>query len=45
MEYNEGIHKMEVHSNAGLPKEDRKISINDLTIHLEELEEQRQSPE
>ena len=29
-------------SNAGLPEEDRKIS-NDLTLHLEELEEEQQT--
>ena len=31
----------EVHSNSGLPEKDRNIS-NNLTLHLQELEEQQQ---
>ena len=36
-----GSPEWEVHSNTGLPKEDRKSQINDLTLYLQELEEQR----
>ena len=32
----------EVHSDTDLPKKDRNISINNLTLHLQELEEQQQ---
>ena len=38
MRHSKGSPEGEVHSNTGLPKEDRKI-LNNLTLHLQELEE------
>ena len=35
--------KREVHSNTGLPRETRKIQINNLTYHLKELEKEEQT--
>ena len=43
MGHSEGSTERKVHSHTDLPKEDRKI--NNLTLHLYELEEQQQSPE
>ena len=34
----------EVYSDTGLPQKNRKSQINNLTIHLQELEEQQQRP-
>ena len=34
---------MEVHSNTGLTKKDRTFQINNLTLCLQELEEQQQT--
>ena len=43
MDHREGSPQREVHTNTGLPK--KEISqINNLTLHLQELEEQQQSP-
>ena len=33
----------EVHSNMRLPKEDKNSQMNNLTLHLKELEEQQQT--
>ena len=44
MGHNDGNPEGEVHNNTGIPKEDRKFQINNLTLYLTELEEQ-QSPE
>ena len=41
--HSKGSPEKEAHSNTGIPKEDRKISINNLTLHLKELEEQQQT--
>ena len=42
-----GCHKSsaqrEIHSNAGLPQKRRKVSINNLTHHLNELEKNKQN--
>ena len=32
--------KGKVHSNTGIPKETRKIQINNLTLHLKQLEKE-----
>ena len=37
MGQSEGSPEREVHSNTGVPKEDRKISINNLTLYLKGL--------
>ena len=42
MVHKEGSPEREVHSNTGLPKKDRK-TINELTLHLQEVEEQQQT--
>ena len=41
----EGSPEREVHSNTGLPKKIETFQINNLTLHLQELEEQQQNPE
>ena len=41
MRHCEGSPDREVHSNIGPPKEHKNIS-NNLTLHLQELEEQQQ---
>ena len=33
-----------VHSNTGLPQEQEKSQINNLTLHIKELEKEEQSP-
>ena len=43
MGHSEGIPKREVHSITGLPKKIEKSQRNNLTLHLEELEEQQQT--
>ena len=40
---NAGSPESETPSNTGLPKKDRNIQINNLTLHLQELEEQQQT--
>ena len=37
-----GSPEREVHSNTGIPKKNRNISKNNLTLHLQELKEQQQ---
>ena len=41
MGHSKGSPERDVHSNTSLPKKDRNIS-NNLTLHLQELEEQQQ---
>ena len=43
MGYSKGSPEREVHSNAGLPKRIETFQINNLTLHLQELEEQQQT--
>ena len=38
----QGSTEREVHSNKGLPEEMEKSQINNLTLHLQKLEEQQQ---
>ena len=45
MRHREGGLEGEVHSNTGLPKKIETFQINNLTLHLQELEEQQQNPE
>ena len=45
MGHSKGSPEREVHSTTGLPKEDRKTSDKQCSPHLQELEEQKQSPE
>ena len=40
MGQSEGSPEREVHSNRGLPKGGRKSQINNITFHLQKLEEQ-----
>ena len=40
MGHSEGSSEREVQNKTGLPKEDTKIQRNELTLHLQELEEQ-----
>ena len=42
MRHSEGSPEREVHSNTGLPKKDGNFSKNNLTLRLQELEEQQQ---
>ena len=42
MGHSEGSPEREIHRDAGLPKKDRNISNKNLTLHLQELEEQQQ---
>ena len=42
MGHSKGILEREIHSNTGLPKKNRTFQINNLTRHLQELEEQQQ---
>ena len=42
MGHSEGCPEREVHSNTGLPKKIETFQINNLTLHLQELEEQQQ---
>ena len=42
MGQSEGSPEREVHSNTGLPKKDGNFSKNNLTLRLQELEEQQQ---
>ena len=44
MGHSEGRPEREVHSDTGLPKKDRSISNNNLTLNLQELEEQQSKP-
>ena len=44
MGHSEGSPEREVHSNRGLPKGGRKSQINNLTLHLQEPEEQKTRP-
>ena len=43
MGHSEGSPEREVHSNTGLPKKDRNISINNLTLQMQELQEQQEA--
>ena len=43
MGYNEGSPEKEVHSNTGLPKKTATFQINNLTLHIQEREEQQQT--
>ena len=43
MGHSEGSPEREVHSHTGLPKEIEKSQINNLTLHLQVLEEQQQT--
>ena len=43
MGHSKGSPEREVHSNTGLPNKDRISQINNLTQHLQELEEQQQT--
>ena len=43
MGHNKARTEREVHSHTGLPKEIEKSQINNLTLHLQELEEQQQT--
>ena len=43
MTHSKGSPEREVHSNTGLPNKDRISQINNLTQHLQELEEQQQT--
>ena len=45
MRHSEGTTEREVYSNTGLPKKIEKSQINNLTLHLQGLKEQQQSPE
>ena len=42
MGYSEGSPEREVHSDTGLSKKDRTFQINNLSLQLQELEEQQQ---
>ena len=42
MGHSEGSPEKQVHSNIGLPKKIEAFQINNLTLHLQELEEQKQ---
>ena len=42
MGHSKGSPEREVYSDTGLPKKNKKDQLNNLTIHLQELEEQRQ---
>ena len=41
MGHSEGSPEREVHSNTGLPKKIEKNQINNITLHVQELEEQK----
>ena len=43
MGHSEGSPEREVYGDTGLPKKDRTFQINNLTLHLQELEEQQQT--
>ena len=43
MERREGSPEREVHSNIGYIKKTEKSQINNLTLHIKELEEQKQT--
>ena len=43
MGHSKGSPEREVHSNTGLPKKDRNISINNLTLQMQELQEQQEA--
>ena len=45
MRHSEGNPEREVQSNIGLLKETEKFQVNNLTLHLQELDEQQKSPE
>ena len=42
MEHNKGSPEREVHSNTSLPKKIERFQVNNLTLRLQELEEQQQ---
>ena len=42
MGHREGSPEMEVNTNTGLPKKTATFQINNLTLHIQELEEQQQ---
>ena len=42
MGHSKGSPEREVHSDTGLPKKTETFQINNLTLHLQELEEQQE---